>query len=69
VVCVVDGLREFAAGFVGGGGGEVSLQGSVLGLWAGYSVGIGAVNQPSILMLAAASFCTVGGSKTMYMMR
>ena len=27
MVCVVDGLREFAAGFVGGGKGGVSLSG------------------------------------------
>ena len=39
MICVVGRLREFAAGFVGGVKGWVSLQGSVLGLWAGYSVG------------------------------
>ena len=39
MICVVGRLREFAAGFVGGGGDGVSLQGSVLGLWAEFTVG------------------------------
>ena len=39
MICVVGRLREFAADFAGGGGGGVSLQGSVLGLWVGFTVG------------------------------